>query len=334
MRRTPLRPGQRRTTARIAACVCLALLLAVAGVPAPVSAHTNHVGVDSQVSTDGTVVAETVFIGTDGFVVLHEVNGSEPGEPVGHAPVSEEGGLKEDVAVEVDAATWGDWEEDRQLWAVLHADDGDGTFEPGEDEVIETFGDPAGDRFSLARGEQPAYVTAREFSPQESADGAVTVRAAALPADGYVVLREDTDDGPGDPVGATAVSAGTARNVTVQIDEAYFRAQEGSFTLYAALHVDDGDEAFDDGDDLVTADGEAVATRFGVQKNGTAEATATGTADEGDGHDDHDHSANGTATEETPPDTDRDGTVDDGAGFGPLVALLAVGLVVVARRRR
>lgn len=335
----------RRTMGAIGACTCLALLLAVGGLAVPVSAHTNHVGVDAQVSANGTVVAETVFIGTDGFVVLHEVNGSEPGEPVGHAPVSAAGGLKEDVAVEVDAATWRQWEDDRQLWAVLHADDGDGTFEPEEDEVIESFGDPAGDRFALAKGQAAAYVTAQGFSPQTSDDGTVTVRAATLPADGHVVLRVDTDDGPGEPVGSTAVPAGTSRNVTVQINAAHFGEQQGSFTLYAALHVDDGDGTFGEADDLVTADGEAVATRFGVEKNRTATETPT-TAEgddhggeghddhDGDGHDDHDHSADGTATEGAAADADADGTANDGAGFGPLVALVAFGSLVAAWRRR
>lgn len=142
----------------------LAVLVAVAGLPAPVSAHVNDVGVDSQVSVDGRVVVETAFIGADGFVVIHEVDGSEPGEPIGHAPVSGEGGLKEDVPVDVATGTWGEWSGAREVWAVLHTDDGDGEFEPDEDEMLEQFGDPAGDRFTLERGDEPAYVTAREFA--------------------------------------------------------------------------------------------------------------------------------------------------------------------------
>lgn len=311
----------------------LAVLVVLAGVPAPISAHVNDVGVDAQVSTDGTVVVETAFIGTDGFVVLHESNGSVPGDPVGHAAVSEEGGLKEDVTVDVAPATWRNWSGDRRLWAVLHADDGDGEFEPDEDEMIEQFGDPAGEQFTLARGDA-AYVTAREFAPQPSDDGTVRIRSAALPTDGHVVLRADADDGSGESLGSTALTAGTQQNVTVAIDEQFFRDQEGSFTLYAAVYADDGDGAFDDADEPIRAGSEAVATRFGVEKTGELTSTATDDDDHhdgGDGHD-HDHSTNGTSSNGSADDPEV--SVSDGAGFGSLAALVAAALVAAAWPRR
>lgn len=315
----------------------LAVLIVISGVPAPVSAHVNDVGVDAQVSVDGTVVLETVFSGVDGFVVLHEVDGSEPGEPIGHVAVSEEGGLKEDVTLDVADATWQDWTGAREVWAVLHSDDGDGEFEPENDEMLEQFGDPAGDRFTLERGDATAYVTAREFSPQASDDGGVTIRAVTLPDDGHLVLREDTDDGPGAVVGTTALDAGASRNVTVQIDEAFFRDREESFTLFAAAYRDDGNGEFDESDEPVTAGSDPVATRFGVEKTGGSTPTATAGADDTeqyghgdeDGHDhEHDGSSNGTA---------GDGfgfSGDDGSGFGPLAALVAVAVVAFGWRRR
>lgn len=321
------------TTPGVAVAV-LAVLVVLAGVPAPVNAHVNDVGVDAQVSADGTVVVETVFIGTDGFVVLHESNGSAPGDPVGHAAVSDEGGLKEDVTVDVAAATWRNWSGDRRVWAVLHADDGDGEFEPDEDEMIEQFGDPAGEQFTLERGDAAAYVTAREFAPQPSDDGTVRIRSVALPTDGHVVLRADADDGPGEPLGSTAVPAGTHQNVTVAIDERFFRDQEESFTLYAAAYADGGDGAFDDADEPIEAGSDPVATRFGVEKTGELTPTPTVTGDDGhhDGGDGHDHSPNGTSHHGS-----ADGprvSVTDGAGFGSLAPLVAAALVVAAWRRR
>lgn len=334
---------QPTTVLRVSAAV-LVVLVAIAAAAAPVSAHVNDLGVDPQVSADGTVVVETVFAGSDGFVVLHEVNGSEPGEPVGHVAVSEEGGLKEDVTVGVDEATWRDWSGDRQLWAVLHADDGDGEFEPSEDEMVEQFGDPAGERFTLERGDDPAYVTAREFAAQESDDGTVTVRAATLSGDGHVVLRADTGDGPGDVVGSSAVPAGTSRNVTVAIDDDYFRDAEDSFTLYAAVYTDDGDGAFGDADAQITAGEAPVATLFGVEKTGDALSTQSPTDSagdegdhEGDGHNDDDHEHDHSPTDGGAGGDDTGKTASDGAGLGLLASLVVAGLVglgATAMRRR
>jgi hypothetical protein len=52
--------------------VALALLVvvALAGVPLPVSAHLNDVNADAQVSSDRTVVAETAFLAEDGFIAV------------------------------------------------------------------------------------------------------------------------------------------------------------------------------------------------------------------------------------------------------------------------
>lgn len=312
----------------------LVVLVAIAGVPAPVSAHVNDVGVDSQVSADGTVVVETAFIGTDGFVVLHEVNGSDTGEPIGHAPVSEEGGLKQDITVDVEAGTWRNWSGDRRVWAVLHADDGDGEFEPADDEMLEQFGDPVGEWFTLERGDAAAYVTAREFAAQPTDDGTVRIRAAALPSDGHVVLRRDAGDAPGEFVGSTNLSAGTTRNVTVALDEEFFRAQEGSFTLYASLYPRDGDGSVDQDDRPFQAGSDAVATRFGVEKTGGPTPTATTAEDDhADGHE-HDHDSTGSATTGTTAGDDPPFSLGDGAGFGLPASLLAVVLLATGWRLR
>lgn len=322
---------------RAVGVIGVAVLVALVAGPVLVSAHVNDVRADPQVSTDGTVVLETVFIGTDGWVVLHAANGSGPGEPIGHAAVSSEGGLKEDVRVRITPEEWQSWSGNRTVWAVLHADDGDGQFEPGEDEVIEQFEEPAAHRFAVRRGDSPAYVTARGFAPQTTDDATVTVRAVALPEDGHVVVRNATGDGPGAVVGATALPAGTSRNVSVELDAAFFRAREGSFALWAVAYTDDGDGTFGENDAPVRVGSRLVQTRFGVEKTGGP--TVTGTSDS---HEDHEHTHSPTPAESpattptTAPGTaadDRSPTSPAGApGLGATVAVTAVLLTLVAVR--
>lgn len=325
----------------------VAVLVALVAGPVLVSAHVNDVRADPQVSADGTVVVETVFIGADGWVVLHAANGSGPGEPIGHAAVSSEGGLKEDVRVRISPEEWQTWSGNRTVWAVLHADDGDGQFEPGDDEVIEQFEEPAAHRFAVRRGDSPAYVTARGFAPETTDDATVTIRAVALPGDGHVVVRNATGDGPGEVVGATALPAGTSRNVSVELDDAFFRSREGSFALRAVAYTDDGDGTFDEGDAPIRVGERLVQTRFGVEK--TDGPTPTGTSDS---HDDHEHTHSPTptgASTTTPPTTAQSGTTAgdhtsaspanspadspaDAPGFGAAVAVAAVLLTLVAVR--
>lgn len=165
----------------------------------------------------------------------------------------------------------------------------------------------------------------------------MTVRAAALPDEGHVVLRADTDDGPGEFVGSSTVPAGTSRNVTVEVDEDHFRGQEGSFVLYATIYRDDGDGAFDENDDdPFTAGSDTVSTRFGVEKTGGPTPTPTTDDDghdEGDGHD-HEHSPTGTAIDGANETDDTGSSVGAGAGFGLLTSLAAAALFAVGLRRR
>jgi hypothetical protein len=271
---------------RSAALVVVAcLLLATATVPLPVSAHTNDVRVDPQVSPDGTVVVETVFIANDGWLVLHADDNGSLGEPIGHTAVDSEGGLKEDYPVTVDEDHWADWEAGR-VHAALHRDDGDGTFEPGEDTVLTSFGDPSTDAFTLRAGDG-ALVTARGFGPQETANRTLTVRQARLPADGYLVARNTTEVEPfeyeaTEPVGATALSAGSHGNVTVALNRSFYRSTDREFRVAFAVYRDDGDGRFDADDEPVRVAGESVDTVIGVERTasvGTPTPTASGGGD-------------------------------------------------------
>lgn len=159
------------------------------------------------------------------------------------------------------------------MWVAFHRDDGDGQFEPGQDPIQESFGNPVASRIIVENG-STAYVTAEDFSPEETRTPTVHVRAATLPDDGHLVLRNGSADGR--VVGHTSLSAGTARNVSVELDRSFFAAHE-RFTLAAVLYTDDGDGSFDEDDSPVQAGDSVVATTLRVKRTGNVTSTPTGT---------------------------------------------------------
>ncbi|WP_255198670.1 DUF7282 domain-containing protein [Halorarius litoreus] len=290
--------------------VALALGLVLAAVPLPVAAHVNHVSADAQVSDDGTLVAETAFVGADGYLVVHRSDGGDIGEPIGHVPLLQAGGLETDVRVTIDSAVWADWTT-QEIWLVLHNSDGDGRFDPENDPVLETFGQAAGERVTVAKGAS-ALVTAEAFAPQRlnASHTTVTVRTATHPRDGAVVVRNGTD---GRELGRTALSAGRHANVTVGLNESFLASHE-QFTASAVL-VDDAGET-------ITAGEEPVATTFGVRYRGDVNATPTPALVQ---------TATPTPTDEGVPSDDTDSATPtgpeaatDGPGFGLLAALAAL----------
>lgn len=266
--------------ARLAAGIAVASLL-VAAVPA--AAHVNHLEADPQASTDGTVVVETAFIAADGWVVVHRVTGNGSiGEPIGHAPIDGGSGNEVDFPVRIDGDVWTNWTT-RQVWIVLHHDDGDGRFEPDADRVLRPFDDPAGARVTVARGET-AYVTEAGFRPEETDDRTVRIRRVAMPADGTLVVRNGSADGR--IVARTDLGAGTHRNVSVALDRAFFRTSGGTVTLHAGLLV---------GGEPVRAGNATVGTTFRIVKP-TPTATDDAPATRPDTGDDHTHADGHTHT--------------------------------------
>jgi hypothetical protein len=297
-----------------------ALALTLAAVPVPVAAHVNHVSADPQVSPDGTLVAETAFIATDGYLAVHRDDGGEVGDAIGHTTLSSDD-LQTDVAVTVDPAVWANWSTD-EVWLVLHTSDGDGRFEPASDDpVLETFGASAGTRVTVTRGDR-ALVTVEAFAPQRlnASHTSVRVRNATLPSDGAVVVRAQES---GQVLGRTTLSAGGHTNVSVALDEAYLEANE-QFAVEAVLV--DGDRS------PVTAGDSPVATTFGVRyrsEGGTPTPavvqTATATA----------ANAGDSETNSTDSGTGTDGSTTGvtGPGFGFLAALVALTLVALFASR-
>jgi hypothetical protein len=302
--------------------VALAFGLVLAAVPLPVAAHVNHVSTDVQVSPDGTLVAETAFIATDGYLAVHRDDEGEVGAAIGHVPLSSDGGLQTDVAVTVDPAVWANWSTDA-VWVVLHTSDGDGQFEPeSDDPVLETFGGASGTRVTVTKGDR-ALVTAETFAPQRlnASHTAVRIRNATLPSDGAVVVRALES---GRELGRTNLSAGSHDDVSVALDESFLRANE-QFAVEAVL-VRDGEP--------VTAGDEPVATTFGVRYRGEGSTptpalvqTATATA-ASDGRED----PGGNSEADGDPGSTPSG--GSGPGFGLLAALLALASVALLGRGR
>lgn len=124
-------------------------------------AHANGVHADPQLSVDGTVVVETVFVAEDGWLALYR-NGSSNGSYdglLGHAAVEGCGGLERDVPVRVSRERWRGFGPNATVhFVVHHHDDGDGDFEPrGDDPVRSSFGTPpeGGRRWSGPRTRLP-----------------------------------------------------------------------------------------------------------------------------------------------------------------------------------
>ncbi|MFC7156023.1 hypothetical protein ACFQPA_11205 [Halomarina halobia] len=339
-------PASRPFRSRVAR-VALALALVCALGSAPASAHSNHLAVDGQVVADGTVVVENVFNSVDAFVVVRADDGGEPGEPIG-AKRLDGTGMHEAVEVPIDDGAFAGGE--RRLWAVLHADDGDGEFSPADDPALTSFGGLAGDRFAARSGDRGASVVAEGFSFQRADDGEVTVTRAELPRDGHLVLRAaDGSDGPGGDgsngtsgnvtdggrvVASAALPAGVHEDVPLSLSVApeNLSTDDGTVRLVAQVYGDDGDGEFGADDRPVTVGGTPVGTTFTVATGDDANASSLGPPEVN------------TPTPGSAPDGEGDERGGFGSGidaalpalvaFGALVALAGVGALLLARRVR
>lgn len=315
----------------VVAVLTAVVLLSVA--PLPVAAHTNTIEAVPQVSPDGTVVAESVFVFEDAWLVVHRDDGGEIGEPIGHRAVPTNS-LETEVPVEIDADVWESWEGSHAVHLALHHDDGDGEFSPADDPILGTEETTAATRIVVERGETRAYVHAARIDPLETA-GNVSVRATVLPTDGYLVAHPagETDR----VVGTTALDAGDHAGTSVRLDETFYRQQPRQFDISVTVYRDDGDEEFDDADTPVRAGEEPVATTVTLER--TDDRTPTPTTAGEDGHD-HEHDEENESHTHN-PDTDGE-TVssptqtsgDDGAGPGPILALLAVASAALLAKAR
>lgn len=320
----------------------LVAILATMLMALPVAAHANDVRADTQISPDGTVVVETAFIAGDGWLVLHMDDNGNPGSVIGYTRLSGEEGFQTDVTVPVDDSVWARQEGAIRLWVALHGEGGDEGFSPDEDTVIESFGRPVTDRFALKKGDR-AFVTARQFAPQEVSKPVVTIRRAVLPREGYLVVHNASD---GQLVGVSALEAGSHANVSVALNESFFKSRSQG-RLNATLYVDDGNGKFDQADEPIRVDGDPVRTTFGfrntVYTDEPAAATEAGDATAAGS----DTGGSASATTGSPSATERPVVVtasstrsgstptDTGQpGFGLVAAVIALTTAVLGARRR
>lgn len=318
---------------RTLAVVLLALGVVASPLVVPVLAHGNIVNAVPQHATNGAVLAESVYALDDTWLVAHRDDGGAIGEPIGHTAISPNQ-LHTEVSVPIDDDVWSAWDGTRTVHLVLHHDDGDGSFSPADDEILETNNITAGTTVAVERASQRVYVHASRVDRIET-NGSVPIREAALPADGFVVL--ESPDGE-QTVGHLALDAGTHEDLEVRIDETYYRRQSTRFAVRAVLYRDDGNGEFDDADSPITAGSEPIGTT--VELSRTDERTPTGEtpadSDDENGsheHDDgHDHEHETTAPGGDATQTATEGS--DGPGFGVAVALAAVLTVALLGIRR
>lgn len=329
---------QRSGALVLAAALVLSLVAVV-----PASAHINDVSADAQVSPDGTVVAESVFVARDGWIAVFA--DADHTEVLGYRRL-EADGFQKDVTVGIDAEHWAEFDEATVHVALLNDDD-DGEFEPnGDDDVLTTFGNAASEAVPLRKGPR-ALVTEEAFSPDWVNESTLTLRRVTLPEAGHVVVRNAST---GETLGSTALGAGRHEAVDVELDEAAAFDGNGNYRLRATLHGDDGDGAYQSSDPDVTANGTVVSTRFRVRRGGAGGSTATGTTTAAAASDSptptesfvNTPTASPTPTGESAagttvgdgPTTGGD-TAGDGAGFGVAVAvagLVGAGLLALVRR--
>jgi cell division septation protein DedD len=320
--------------------IALALLACLVALAAPVLAHdVNHLSADAQVSADGTVVLESAYATGDGFVVLYRDWDGRDGEVVGVTPFSAAQADVTEVPVAFDDESWAAVDRNATVTAVLYADtDGDGRFDPAEDDPQVSFGRATQVTFDVARGEAPVYVSAAGIGAQRSA-GEVTVREVRLAEAGHLVVSLSEDGEPGRTLGHVSLAAGTHEDVRVSLNRSFLADRDGIFSVFATAYTDGGDVTgrLDAADRPVRADGSLVATRFSVSPVDDVEtttptsvvntptATASSTTD------------TATVSDTTPTGTTtRSASAEDGSGFGAmavLAALLAALLVVTVRRR-
>ena len=281
------------------ASVVAVLLVVAAGVAA---AHGNHATATPQVSANGTVVVERAVAAESAHLVLRADDGGAPGPVLGSRSLDR--GRHTGVRVQFDPGAWDRVTDNTTVWAVLHADDGDGEFDPEADDMLLRFGDPAGDRLPLRRGDAP--VTVATVGSGDAADG-IPVAVTSLARPGHLAVYPATNGTDGDPLGSLSLPAGHHTDLTVPLDG----RPNGS--VLVVVHADDGDGEFDPtADPPVRVSGTPVASRYDPSARQSVSVT-TPTPGEEPGR---------TATDAT------------GSGFGASAALLALLTIAAVVRDR
>ncbi|WP_435358610.1 DUF7282 domain-containing protein [Haloarchaeobius sp. DFWS5] len=318
--------------------LALAVCVVAASLAVPVAAHGNHLSADAQLSSDGTLVVESLFTMNGGHIVVHQKTGSGVGQPLGSAQVSQ--GFHRNVQVAIDDRFWQAHSGNQTYWVVLHRDDGDGKFEPGTDTPIQGLtGGYAGQTIEVGKSDDGAVrVATSGFNDQDVDSSAVTVRQVATDRPSYLVVRAVGDDGSASTVvGTKTVDPGTYDNMTVSLSSSFFSDIDtgNRTTLEAGLYERSGDGEFSTpSDEPVRVGDSTVSSRFRIEKVENAQATTEpliNTPEPTTGTDSG--VTTGSASSSVPTDGENDST-GPSPGFSVLVTVAAVvSLLLVARRR-
>jgi len=325
--------GRRRVAAAL--FVVVLVLPLVGPAVAPAGSHGNHLTARAQVSGDGSVVVEQLFLLERGYLAIHESDGGDPGEVVGHVGLAS--GYHRNVAVDVDRSWWESTSGNGSLVAVLHDDAEAGDeFDPETDSTLFSLGTVAADEFAVRQGTGSVNVVAMSLTGRTVGDS-LTVPSTRLAEDGHLVVRR-SDGETGDPaevVGTTSLAAGTHENVTVPVNRSRLPGNDTRVSLWVTAYRDDGDGEFDrESDDPVLVGGTPVQSRVSAT---VVEAGADG----GSGGLDVDvntatPTTAATSTGRTATTTTASGDEDTSmpaVGVVGTLAAVAAGALLAARRR-
>ncbi|MBA3869101.1 MAG: hypothetical protein H0X30_08100 [Anaerolineae bacterium] len=185
------------------------------------AADAPSVAIGDQLVLGGFVTVDSIYSEGPGFVVIHRA--SDGGVVGVSQPLN--AGWTYDLRINLDTT-----KAEAKMSAMLHVDDGAvGTYEfgtvDGKDLPVKNGADIVNTLFN-------AQVL--DATDQKVVDGSVTIKAVAMPADGFVVVHGGDKDKFGGVLGETFVKAGSATDVKV--------ALTGDLTsvLWPMLHIDNG----------------------------------------------------------------------------------------------
>jgi hypothetical protein len=196
--------------------------------------NVDVISANDQFVSNGTVTVASVVAQADGWLAMHSDNEGRPGPVLGTAAVT--AGANANVVVTLDGAAT------NVLWPMLHLDTGTvGTYEfgtvEGADGPVVVNGVVAVTPFWTVPHMRIADQIALGGDGMDLGGMTPHVVAASVLAevDGFLVIHQEADGGPGPVAGFAPVTAGLNTNVNVDLDPAMVTAN-----LWPMLHVDTG----------------------------------------------------------------------------------------------
>lgn len=208
---------------------------------------------DQPLDESGVITVDRVTVREPAWVVIHAEREGQIGEVLGQTAVSP--GVSSAVEITIDPLQATD-----TLSAMIHVNVGsEETFDfPGKDNPLLENGATVSQSFAIERQMALPEIQASDQTILE--DGLVRIDAVRAPGPGWVVIHAQEAGAIGPILGAGFVKAGLTEDVVIRIPW-----REGTPTLYAMLHEDDGREQrfdFPEDDLPVLAIGEPVVAEI------------------------------------------------------------------------